>query len=439
MIRRDSARSTPAAGKSELRSATQPRVPEPGVLVGGVYRVLGLIGEGAMGVVLLAEDETLGRKVAIKFVRADRLDSSFRERFTMEARAMARVSHPNVLQIHAFGEHNAAPYFVMEFVPGGVTLEEWMERPQPPSVDSALRMMAQLCSGVAAIHAAETLHRDIKPSNILVGVDDHPWVADLGLAIFRHVAGVDGRQIVGTPAYMAPEVAFPGDADSGLGERADVYSLACIAYELVTGYSPYSASGSMAMMLAHATGVLNPPSARRAGLPPLLDAAIMHALARRPLDRTPTVAAFGAALRVARAGISQPARILVADDNDDFRHSLELGLESAFPATDLECVGNGHAALAAFERQRPSVAILDLGMPGLGGLELARLLRLRDPEASVPIIVVTGTGGPREWSVLSAMGVDRLLVKPVALDDLVALVHRLMSDRTKATPTQRLQ
>jgi CheY-like chemotaxis protein len=299
-------------------------------------------------------------------------------------------------------------------------------------------MMEQVCAGVAAIHAAETVHRDIKPSNILVGADDHPWVADLGLAIFQHLADVAGRQIVGTPAYMAPEVAFPADSDNALGERADVYSLACIAYELVTGYPPFAANGSMAMMLAHATATVTPPSTRRPGLPGLLDEAILHALARRPFDRTPTVAAFGAALQAARAGVTKPARILVVDDDPDFRQLLKSGLEAAFPAADLECVGDGHAALAAFDRDRPSVAILDLRMPGLDGHELTQRLRARDPAATMPIIVVTGSGGPKEWTRLSAMGVDRLLVKPVALDDVVALVHRLITERSNSSAARRL-
>jgi serine/threonine protein kinase len=148
-------------------------VPEVGMLIGGIYRVVAPLGTGAMGVVVVARDETLDRKVAIKFVRSDLLDDGFRERFMAEARAMARVSHPNTLQIHAFGSHDGAPYFVMELVEG-VTLDQWIVRNGgPPPLDVALKVMGQICDGVAAIHAANTVHRDLKPSNILVDANDH--------------------------------------------------------------------------------------------------------------------------------------------------------------------------------------------------------------------------------------------------------------------------
>jgi serine/threonine-protein kinase len=429
----ESERSTPAAG---TRLAVM-SVPKAGALVGGVYRVLAPIGYGAMGTVLLAEDETLGRKVAIKFIRAGPLDSGFRERFTMEARAMARVSHPNVLQIHAFGDHEAAPYFVMEFVPG-VTLEVWMETHQPLDVDRALQLMGRICAGVAAIHAAETVHRDIKPSNILVGADDHPWVADLGLATFARLVRGANHQVVGTPAYMAPEVAFPIESDMGFSERADVYSLACIAYEMVTGSAPFDAEGNTAMMLQHAVEPVKPPSSVRPGLPVALDEALLHGLEKNPLERTPSVTAFGAALEAARAGIRKPARILVIDDNDDFRESLAAGLAGAFPGAEIECVRDGREALEAFDRKRPSLIILDLDLPDLHGMQLTREIRKRDPGAAIPIIVVTGSGGPKEWALLSAMGVDRLLVKPVSLDDVIALVHRLMTERSKSSLPPRM-
>ncbi len=426
----DTERSTPAAASTPSESVVLPVVPRTGSLVGNVYRILGPIGGGAMGIVLVAEDQSLDRKVAIKFVRGDRLDGGFRERFMMEARALARVSHPNVLQIHAFGVHGVAPYFVMEFV-DGITLEEWIRRRNTVDLDRAFQMIGRVCAGVAAIHAADTVHRDVKPSNILVGEDDHPWVADLGLAVFRHFVGRPGRQVVGTPAYMAPEVAFPREAEAAIDERADVYSLACIAYELVTGFRPFTAHGSVAMMLEHANAKVPPPSSIRPGLSRQLDDAILRGLAKTPGDRTPTVVALAAALEAARVGMEEPVRILMVDDNDVFRELLQSALGSAFPHATLECVADGRKALEAFDGARPSIVILDLRLPGLDGFELTRRFRERDPGASVPIIVVTGAGGPVEWALLSSMGADRLLLKPVALDDVVALVQRLVSARSK--------
>jgi serine/threonine-protein kinase len=382
-----------------------------------------------MGVVLEADDEPLDRRVAVKFIRSSAMDDTFRARFKAEAQAMARVSHPNVLQIYASGEYDGTPYFVMEYV-DGVSLDQWLvNNGGPPELGLGLQMMQQICAGVAAIHAADTVHRDLKPSNVLVDVRGRARVADLGLAVLRDEEPAR-REIVGTPTYMAPEVAFPSDGDESMRQRSDVYSLGCIAYELLTGLPPFVANGHRAMMFQHATTAPTAPSVRRPALPPMLDGPVLRALAKRPSDRTPTVDAFAEELRVARVGIANPVRILVAEDNDDFRGALELALEISFPDAVLECVADGDEALAAFDRKRPSVVILDLLMPGLDGLQLTGLIRARDPSATVPIIVLTASGGPAEWKRLAAIGADRFLVKPVELDDVVAMVQHLVRERS---------
>jgi serine/threonine protein kinase len=404
--------------------------PPADALIGGVYRVRGLLGSGAMGVVLEARDETLDRKVAIKFIRPTMLNDGFRKRFRAEAQAMARVSHPNTLQIYAFGEHEGAPYFVMEHV-DGLTLDGWIAKNGRPDLRLTLRILEQICDGVAAIHAANTVHRDLKPSNVLIDRRDRARVADLGLALIQGSEAAAKHEIVGTPSYMAPEVAFPSDGDEhASGQRADVYSLGCIAYELLTGRLPFVADNHMAMMFNHAVTPPMPPSERRPELPTLFDDVILRALAKKPGDRTPTVEAFRAALRAAGEGGTEPIRILVAEDNEDFRGALEMALEIAFPSAELECVGNGREALEAYDRKRPSVAILDLLMPELDGIQLTGLLRARDPQASMPIIVLTASGGPADWKQLSAMGADRFLVKPVVLDDVVTMVRHLLKERS---------
>jgi serine/threonine protein kinase len=406
--------------------------PEPGAVVGGVYRILSQLGSGSMGAVFLAEDTLLDRHVAIKLIHPWLLDDRFRERFTEEARAMARVSHPHVLQIYAFGEQGGAPYFVMEFV-AGRTLEQWLaDKTVPKDLDLALEILEQLCQGVTAIHAAETVHRDLKPSNILLDARLRPRVADLGLAVLREQEQPGGPEIAGTPAYMAPEVAFPASPDPALRARADVYSLGCIAYELVTGRPPFGANTSLGLLVKHATAPVCPPSTLRVGLPPGLDVALLRALTKDPLERTPTVEALRRDLAAARRGGSEPVRILIAEDNEDFRSLLELGLASDFPDAEIECVGDGLLALAAFDRKSPSVVIVDLAMPGLNGMELTGLIRARDLSTRIPIIVLTASGGPDEWKRLAAMGADRFLLKPVVLDDVVALVRRSLHERSSS-------
>jgi eukaryotic-like serine/threonine-protein kinase len=412
--------------------------PGRGVLIGGVYRVGGPLGAGGMGVVVEALDETLNRKVAIKFIRPSMMDDNLRARFQAEAQAMARVTHPNILQIHAFGEHEGAPYFVMQHIEG-LTLDAWVIKHGLPEPGLALEFLEQICAGVAAIHAADTVHRDLKPSNVLIDSRGRAHVADLGLALLRGEE-TSTRHVVGTPSYMAPEVALLSSRyPDACGKRADVYSLGCIAYELLTGSLPFVATNNMAMMYHHATVPPEPPSERRAALPKLLDEIVLRALAKDPADRIPSAEALGAAFRAAREGVTEPTRILVAEDHEDFRELLKLGVTLAFPGAAVDCVANGREALESFDRDRPSVAILDLNMPELDGLELTALLRARDPNAVVPIIVLTASGGPADWKRLMAVGADRFLVKPVVIDDVVAMVRHLLKQRWTSSRPPSLQ
>jgi serine/threonine protein kinase len=408
-----------------------------GTVVDGVYRIIGPLGEGGMGVVVLAHETTLDRLVAIKLVHSELCDAAARGRFMAEARAMARVSHPNVLQIYAYGEHQGSPYFVMELV-DGPTLEEWLDRHgSPPPFDMAVSLLQGICDGISAIHAADTVHRDIKPSNILVDANLRPRVADLGLAVLCRSDAPTKLEMAGTPAYMAPEAVFASATDPVLPTRADVYSLGCLAYELLTGRPPFQSETVMGFLLQHASEPVALPSTLRPELPLEVDDVILRALAKNPAERTATVDAFRREFVAACRGGREPVRILVAEDNDDFRDALQIVLAQEFAGVEIECVADGEAALAAFDRARPSIAIIDLRMPRVDGLELTRRMRARDPSAEMPIIVLTGSGGAEEWKQLAACGADRFLVKPVVSDDVVAMVRRCLDERTKAGSGRR--
>lgn len=401
----------------------------PGTLIGGSYRLMGELGRGAMGVVLLALDERLQRRVAIKFIRSDVVEPGFYTRFTQEARAMARVNHPNVLCIYAFGEHEGTPYFVSELVEG-VTLEAWLAaRPNPPDLESALRILDDVCKAVAAIHAAGTVHRDIKPSNILIDADLRTRVADFGVSTRYSGATAAASEMAGTPAYMAPEVAMseghPGAAPSPL---VDVYSLGCVAFELLVGRRPFQAQGEYSWIVQHATQPVPVPSVARADLPRSFDRVLMHALAKNPAERTQSVEELRRSLLAANLEALEPERIVVAEDDEDFRDVLRTALCGAFPSADVECVADGLEALDALERKPASVALIDLRMPELDGVALTAALRQRESSARMPIIVLTGRGGAREWQALSSMGADRFLVKPVNLDDVVTLIRRSLRE-----------
>ncbi|HET7541496.1 MAG TPA: protein kinase [Polyangiaceae bacterium] len=405
-------------------------LPVPGEVIGGTYLVEGELGSGAMGVVLLAVDQRLKRKVAIKLIQSSLFAKHFQDRFLQEARAMAEVNHPNVLVIHAFGEHRSAPYFVTEFV-AGTTLDRVIaECRRAIDIDLALRILDEICAGVVALHAAGIVHRDLKPANILLDGQFRVKVADLGLAQ-KYVTAKAIKELVGTLGYIAPELTVDAGVRVAASPQSDLYSIGCIAYELLTGQPPFESKSDDGLIMLHATAKVIPPSYIRGDLPPALDAVLLRALSKDPASRTPSVEHLRREFQAARARSSEPTRILIAEDEEDFRLLLELKLRAEFPDAEVEAVSNGQAALEAFDRKPASVVILDLQMPVLDGVAVTVLLRSRPASTLVPILVLTASGGPNEWKLLSSLGADRFLVKPVDLDDVVAMVRRTVKERTR--------
>jgi serine/threonine protein kinase len=409
-------------------------LPEPGAIVGGTYRVVSELGRGSMGVVLSAFDQKLERTVAIKLIRAELLDSGFRRRFMDEARVMAQINHPNVVCIHAFGEHSSMPYFVMELVEG-TNLEQWQRRTAGPfDIGIAVKILNDVCLGVRAIHEAGAVHRDIKPSNILLDAQLRSRVADFGVS--ARALGTDGAEVVGTPGYIPPEVVLAPDKHPD--PRSDVYSLGCIAYELLTGVHPFKRKGEPLWTVVPSEDVqIALPTSVRPDLPSAFDRVLCHALEWNIEKRTPSIEAFRRGLVDAMESDGTPERIVVAEDDEEFRDLIELRLRTEFPGVDIECVGNGVAALDAISRKLPSVALIDLQMPAMDGVALTAQLRNRENLSSMPIIVLTASGGAREWQRLSTMGADRFLVKPVQLDDVVTFIRQALRERGRRPPSTR--
>jgi eukaryotic-like serine/threonine-protein kinase len=411
-----------------------------GALVDRTYRVERALGVGGMGSVALATDERLDRKVAIKFIKPELFAfPEMRTFFHNEARAMARVAHRNVLSVFAFGEHEGTPYFVMEYVEGR-TVEQWLRgRPQStfPDRGEAMRILEQACHGVEAIHATSTVHRDLKPSNLLIGASFRVAVGDLGVArIIDSATG--GNFIVGSASYMAPEAALGEDEAPELASRRDIYALGCIAYELLTGRPPFTGHTDMNVLSQHVLEEPVPPSQIRVDLPPGYDEVILKALEKDPWKRYPTVEAFRRALVAEHSGAREPGRILVADDDDDWRALIVSSLKERFPDAVVDEFGDGTTALQAFEKSPYSVVLVDLQMPEMDGARLTFLLRSAESSARTPIIVLTAAGGPREWQRLSEIGADAFLVKPVNADDVELVIRRTLRSRHGAPPSGRV-
>lgn len=406
-----------------------------GTMIAETYRIVRPLGAGGMGVVALAHDDRLDRDVAIKFVRPELFErQNLRELFSIEARAMARVSHPNVLVVHAFGEHDRTPYFVMEYV-DGPTVDQWLEKQgSAPDIEEALRILDQACLGVEAIHAASTVHRDLKPSNLLIDASLRVAVSDLGVARILEGAGGGDACIVGSAAYLAPEAALGDDTKPELATRRDIYALGCIAYELLTGRPPFVAPTDMGLMAKHLLEMPPLASSLRPELTTDYDEVLLRALDKDPHKRWRTVGAFRRALERVRANEEIPDRILIADDDPDWRELLQEALAPHFPDAQIDVVSDGERALEAFEKHPYSVVLVDLQMPGVDGMELTAHLRSLDASDQTPIIVLTAAGGPGEWRRLSQIGADAFLVKPVDPEDVSMLIRRTMKSRHHRAP-----
>ncbi len=261
----------------------------------GRFSIVGSLGQGGMGRVYRAHDPELGRDVAIKVLRPDARDpETSRVRLMREAKAMARLAHPNVITVHEVGRHDDDVFVVMEVVGGG-TLTNWLATPRTSR--AVVEVIAQAADGLAAAHAAGLVHRDIKPDNILIGEDARARITDFGLV------GVDASASeptdeplthtgmrLGTIGYMAPEQIEGAPAT----EQSDQFGLCATAYEALAGTRPFPGTTYREIALATTRGTLAPS---RAAIPDELLAVIRRGLAVAPADRWPDLAAFASALR----------------------------------------------------------------------------------------------------------------------------------------------
>ena len=264
----------------------------PGARLGG-YVIVEEIGQGGMGTVYRAHQASLERDVAVK-VLPDALakEPGFRERFQREAIAVARLRHPNILAVHDFGEADGFSYLVTEYV-RGTTLDKEINGPIP--LQEVVDRLAPIAAAIDHAHQYGVLHRDVKPSNIFVTPEGVPILGDFGLARMaesdQHLTQTG--TVIGTPAYMAPEQCEGLEASPA----TDVYALATIAYQMLTGELPFSAPTPMRMLVTKMQEQPTRPRVAGAALPPSAEAALLKGLARRPADRFGTAAALVESLR----------------------------------------------------------------------------------------------------------------------------------------------
>ena len=262
-------------------STSQQTDPLIGRLVDGRYRVRARIARGGMATVYVATDLRLERRIALKVMHGHLSDDSiFQSRFIQEARAAARLADPHVVNVFDQGQDGDMAYLVMEYLPG-ITLRELLREQRRLTVPQTITIMDAVLSGLAAAHRANIVHRDVKPENVLLAEDGRIKIGDFGLARATTANTATGQMLLGTIAYLAPELVTRGSADA----RSDIYALGIMLYEMLTGEQPYKGEQPMQIAYQHATDSVPRPSAKNPGVPEPLDELVLWATERDPDER----------------------------------------------------------------------------------------------------------------------------------------------------------
>ena len=263
----------------------------PGTRLGS-YVVEEFLGEGAMGVVYRAYHAQLERTAAVKVLQALTPDTDMVARFRREAQSIGRMRHANVLNVFDFGEFEGTPYMVVEYVQGGSLAGRTKQGPLDRA--SALRFLRGIGDALDYAHSLGIVHRDVKPANVLLGTGDTPILADFGLAKLLQSSSIKSMTGVttGTPAYMAPEQV----TGSQVGPAADRYSLAVMAFEMLTGSLPFEGAGVLEVLYAQVHRDPPAPSSVNPQLGPRVDDVVLRGMAKDPAARWESCASFIAAL-----------------------------------------------------------------------------------------------------------------------------------------------
>ncbi len=363
-------------------------VPRPGELVGtlGRFELRGVLGQGGFGTVYLAFDPVLERDVALKVPKLSSEQGRRVARFLREAKAAARLNHSNIAAVHEAGEEDGNPYFVMEYV-SGIDLGTLVRRQGPLPVDVALDYVIQAARGLEHAHRHGTIHRDVKPSNLMLDREGTVKVLDMGLARVAPTERAEQEsndslthsgQIMGTVDYMAPEQAE--DARSADG-RADIYSLGCTLWTLLTGCALYNRESLVGRLMAHRQSAIPSLTDYCPAVTESLDTAFRRMVAKNPEERYTTMSQVIASLEKCRAGDDSE----VTATSHDVEES-STAPQSAFPV--IEPPRSTRTMLRSTRRvQDVQRLVVGVGLIGLlvAGIALAVVLRLRTPEGTLVV------------------------------------------------------
>jgi serine/threonine-protein kinase len=271
----------------------------PGAIVDNRYKVLSRLGAGGMADVFLAEDQQLGRKVALKLLhRRFSADPDFVERFRREAQAAAGLQHPNVVSVYDRGDFEDTYYIAMEYLPGR-SLKQLIRQEAPLDPIRAIDITIQILKAARFAHRRGVIHRDLKPHNVIIDDADQAKVTDFGIARAGASDMTETGSIMGTAQYLSPEQAQGHAVSAG----SDLYSVAVVLYEMLTGRVPFDGESAVTIALKHVSEAPTPPSVINPAVPPELEQVVMWALNKNPVDRPTDADQFINALEAAKSVI----------------------------------------------------------------------------------------------------------------------------------------
>ena len=353
-------------------------------VLGDRYELGARIGLGGTAEIFEARDRRLDRRVAIKLLRIDFVDASARERFEHEARAVASLSHPNVVTIYDVGEDGSRPYLVIELVEGHSVAELLDERGRLEP-ELVVVIVEQILGALAEAHAAGLVHRDVKPSNILLAADGAAKLADFGLAkaVSDATQGMTGAgQLIGTAKYLSPEQ-VSGHAATA---RSDLYALGVVLYEMLAGEPPFVADTPIAIALAHQRAAVPPLATRRPGLAPSLVEVVERALQKDPDRRFVDAESMRRALTAASDASIAPS--VVATTASHPAHSAA--------ATAVLPLADSTDVIAADELS--PIPIVSIDQPQTPHLASRRALGVAVAILSFVAVLVVARRNAQDWS-----------------------------------------
>jgi serine/threonine-protein kinase len=357
-----------------------------GRLIDGRYQVRSRIARGGMATVYLATDLRLERRVAVKVMHGHLADDSqFKQRFIQEARSAARLAHPNVVNVFDQGQDHESAYLVMEYLPG-ITLRDLLEEYGSLTPQQMIDITEAVLSGLGAAHKAGILHRDLKPENVLLADDGRIKIGDFGLARATSANTATGAALLGTIAYLSPELVTRGVADT----RSDIYAVGIMMYEMLTGEQPFTGEQPMQIAYRHANEPLPAPSSKNPKVPRELDELVLWATAKNPDDRPADARTLLEEVRGTEALLDLPA-------GEPARPQRTQVLPSA-PSRRHTGPADPGALTSSLRRERPisDAETQVLGSrrpPGGPGSDLARAEPRPRPKRTrrwIPIVAVLG-------------------------------------------------